>query len=148
MEYRRHKALELLDEGRSLNEVGRLLNCAPSSVMRWRDARQSGGDDALKVKTASGRPPKLTEKQKRALEKILLKGPLAAGYRTDLWTTARIAEVIERKFGVRYHRDHIGRLMGQMGWSHQKPERRASQRDEDRIADWVANEWPRVKKTR
>jgi transposase len=148
LEYRRHKALELLDEGRSLNEVGRLLNCAPSSVMRWRDARQSGGDDALKVKTASGRPPKLTEKQKRALEKILLKGPIAAGYRTDLWTTARIAEVIERKFGVRYHRDHIGRLMGQMGWSHQKPERRASQRDEDRIADWVANEWPRVKKTR
>lgn len=148
LEYRRHKALELLDEGRSLNEVGRLLNCAPSSVMRWRDARQSGGDDALKVKTASGRPPKLTEKQKRALVKILLKGPLAAGYRTDLWTTARIAEVIERRFGVRYHRDHIGRLMGQMGWSHQKPERRARERDEDRIADWVANEWPRVKKTR
>jgi len=148
LEYRRHKALELLDEGRSLNEVGRLLNCAPSSVMRWRDVRQSGGDDALKVKTASGRPPKLTEKQKRSLEKILLKGPLAAGYRTDLWTTARIAEVIERKFGVRYHRDHIGRLMGQMGWSHQKPERRASQRDEDRIADWVKNDWPRVKKTR
>jgi transposase len=116
--------------------------------MRWRDVRQSGGDDALKVKTASGRPPKITEKQKRSLEKILLKGPLAAGYRTDLWTTARIAEVIERKFGVRYHRDHIGRLMGQMGWSHQKPERRASQRDEDRIADWVKNDWPRVKKTR
>jgi len=148
LEYRRHRALELLDEGRSLNEVGRLLDCAPSSVMRWRDARQSGGDDALKVKFASGRPPKLTEKQKRSLEKILLKGPLSAGYRTDLWTTARIAEVIERKFAVRYHRDHIGRLMGQMGWSHQKPERRASQRDEDRIADWVKNEWPRVKKTR
>jgi len=148
LEYRRHKALEMLDEGRSLNEVGRLLNCAPSSVMRWRDARDAGGDDALKVKTASGRPPKLTDKQKRTLEKILLKGPIAAGYRTDLWTTARIAEVIERRFGVRYHRDHIGRLMGQMGWSHQKPERRASQRDEDRIADWVANDWPRVKKTR
>ena len=148
LEYRRHKALELLDEGRSLNEVGRLLDCAPSSVMRWRDARLSGGDHALKVKTASGRPPKLTEKQKRSLEKILLKGPLAAGYRTDLWTTARIAEVIERKFGVRYHRDHIGRLMGQMGWSHQKPERRASQRDEDRIADWAKNDWPGVKKTR
>jgi transposase len=115
--------------------------------MRWRNARESGGEGALKVKTASGRPPKLTEKQRRSLEKILLKGPLATGYRTDLWTTARVAEVIERKFGVRYHRDHIGRLLGQMGWSHQKPERRASQRDEDRIADWVKNDWPRVKKT-
>lgn len=147
LEYRRHRALELLDEGRSLNEVAKLIDCAPSSVMRWRNAREAGGDDALKVKIASGRPPKLTEKQRRTLEKILLKGPIAAGYRTDLWTTARIAEVIERKFGVRYHRDHIGRLLGQMGWSHQKPERRASQRDEDRIADWVANDWPRVKKT-
>lgn len=148
LEYRRHQALELLDEGRSLHEVARLLTCAPSSVMRWRDARDAGGDDALRVKTASGRPPKLTEKQKRTLEKILLKGPIAAGYRTDLWTTARVAEVIERKFGVRYHRDHIGRLLGHMGWSHQKPERRASQRDEARIADWVKNDWPRVKKTR
>lgn len=147
LEYRRNRALELLDEDRSLNEVARLLDCAPSSVMRWRNMRDSGGSDALKVKTASGRPPKLTDKQKRALEKILLEGPIKAGYRTDLWTTARVAEVIEQKFGVRYHRDHIGRLLHQMGWSHQKPERRASQRDEARIADWVKNEWPRVKKT-
>jgi len=148
LEYRRHQALELLDEGRSLHEVAGLLGCAPSSVMRWRDARDAGGEDALKAKPVSGRPPKLTDKQKRSLEKILLKGPIASGYRTDLWTTARIAQVIERKFGVRYHRDHVGRLLGQMGWSHQKPERRASQRDEKRIADWVKNDWPRVKKTR
>jgi transposase len=148
LEYRRHHALELLDEGRSLHEVAGLVGCAPSSVMRWRDAREAGGEGALKVKPASGRPPKLTEKQKRSLEKILLKGPIASGYRTDLWTTARVAQVIERRFGVHYHRDHVGRLLGQMGWSHQKPERRASQRDEDRIADWVKNDWPRVKKTR
>ena len=147
LEYRRYKALDLLDEGRSLGEVGKLLGCAPSSVMRWRDARQSGGSDALKVKTASGRPPKITDRQKRSLEKILLKGPIAAGYRTDLWTTARIAEVIERKFGVTYHRDHIGKLMRQMGWSHQKPERRAAQRDEENVSVWVENEWPRVKNT-
>lgn len=147
LEYRRRKALELVDEGRSLNEVGNLLGCAPSSVMRWRNARDSGGEDALKVKIASGRPPRLTDRQKKTLLKILLKGPVAAGYRTDLWTTARIAEVIERKFGVRYHRDHIGKLMRQMGWSHQKPDRRASQRDEGKIADRVANDWPGVKKT-
>ncbi|MCJ7745444.1 MAG: winged helix-turn-helix domain-containing protein [Actinobacteria bacterium] len=147
LEYRRYKALDLLDEGRSLGEVGKLLGCAPSSVMRWRDARQSGGPDALKVKIASGRPAKLTDRQKRSLEKILLKGPLAAGYRTDLWTTARIAEVIERKFGVTYHRDHIGKLMRQMGWSHRKPERRAAQRDEKKVRDWVEADWPRVKKT-
>lgn len=69
LQYRRRQALELLDEGRSLNEVGRLVGCAPSSVMRWQDARDEGGEEALKVKSASGRPPKLTAKQKRKLEK-------------------------------------------------------------------------------
>lgn len=147
LQYRRRQALELYDEGRSLNEVGRLVGCAPSSVMRWRNARDEGGEQALKVKSASGRPPKLTAKQKRKLEKILLKGPLAAGYRTDLWTTARIAEVIERTFGVTYHRDHIGRLLKQMGWSHQKPERRALERDQAEIDRWLEEDWPRVKKT-
>ncbi len=147
LEYRRHRALALLDEGRSLNEVAKILGCAPSSVMRWRDARRRGGDEALRVRFSPGRPPKLSAAQKRKLEKILLAGALAAGYRTDLWTTARIAEVIERSFGVRYHRDHIGRLLAQMGWSHQKPERLAAQRDRGKIDRFLATEWPRVKKT-
>lgn len=147
LEYRRRRALALLDEGHSLNEVGRMLGCAPSSVMRWRDARQRGGEDSLKVRFSPGRPPRLTEKQKRKLERILLAGPLGAGYRTDLWTTARIAEVIERNFGVRYHRDHVGRILARMGWSHQRPERRAAQRDQEKIDRWVEVEWPRVKKT-
>jgi len=147
LQYRRRQALELLDEGRSLNEVARIIGCNPSSVMRWRDARAEGGEEALEVRFSPGRPPKLTEGQKRELEKTLLEGPLAAGYRTDLWTTARIAEVIERAFGVKYHRDHIGRLLRQMGWSHQKPERRALERNQAEIDRWLAEDWPRVKKT-
>jgi transposase len=81
------------------------------------------------------------------LLQVLLKGPLAQGYRTNLWTTARIAEVIRREFGVEYHRDHVGRLMHQLGWSPQKPERRAVERDEDAIQQWKKKDWPRVKKT-
>src|SRR5580704_12971076 len=68
--------------------------------------------------------------------RLLLKGPLAYGYRTNLWTTARIAELVEREFGVCYHRDHIGRLMHSLGWSVQKPERRALERDEEAIERW------------
>lgn len=147
LQYRRRQALELYDEGRSLNEVARIIGCDPSSVMRWRDARAKGGEGALEVRFSPGRPPKLTEGQKRKLERMLLKGPLAAGYRTDLWTTARIAEVIERAFGVSYHRDHIGRLLHQMGWSHQKPERRALERNQAEIDRWLTEDWPRVKKT-
>lgn len=144
---RRRRALKLLKEGLSLNEVGRRMDCAPSSVMRWRDAYQREGKEALKVRFSPGRPPRLTKSQRRRLLKILLKGAIANGYRTELWTTQRIAEVIKKHFGIRYHRDHVGRLMHSLGWSHQKPERRAVERDEEQIERWKRKEWPRVKKT-
>jgi transposase len=72
---------------------------------------------------------------------------MAHGYRTELWTTQRIADLIERRFGVKYHRNHVGKLLHQIGWSHQKPERRAIERDEVAIAEWKRSVWPRVKKT-
>ena len=136
LEDRRRRALKLLDGGFSLNEVGRRIGCNPSSVMRWRDARRRGGHKALQVRSSPGRPARLGATERRRLVKLLLKGPIAHGYRTNLWTTARIAEVIEREFGVPYHRDHIGRLMHSLTWSHQKPERRAAERNEEAIERW------------
>ena len=146
VESRRHRGLALLDDGRSLNEVGRLLACAPSSVMRWRDARRRGGRKALKVGASPGRPPKLHGGERRRLVKILLRGAMDYGYATDLWTTTRIAKVVEREFGVAYHRAHVGRLLHGLGWSHQKPERRAVERNEGAIERWKREEWPRIKK--
>jgi transposase len=147
LEDRRRRAMLLLKENLSLNEVARWVGCNASSVMRWRDALALGGEEALKPKPVPGRPPKLNAKQKDRLVRYLLKGPIAHGYRTDLWTTQRIAELIKAKFGVRYHRDHIGRLMRELGWTHQKPERRAIERDEEAIERWKRRDWPRIKKT-
>jgi transposase len=147
LEDRRRRALALLKTGLSLNEVGRRIHCAASSVMRWFKAWRRGGAKALRVGASPGRPPKLRPAERRRLVKLLLKGPLAHGYRTNLWTTARIAEVIQREFGVDYHRDHMGRLMRHLGWSHQKPETRAVERDEEAIERWKRKDWPRVKKT-
>ena len=147
LEKRRRKALELVDSGLSLNEVGRRLGCNASSVMRWRNARAKHGEEGLKPKPVPGRPAKLTCRQKKRLIKLLLKGAMANGYRTELWTTARIAELIERNFGITYHRDHIGRLMDSLGWSYQKPEKIALQRDEQGIEEWKRKQWPRIKKT-
>ena len=147
IEARRHRALALLDKGYSINEVGRLLECAPSSVMRWRDARHRGGARALKVSFSPGRPPKLRPGQRKRLADLLVKGPLAQGYATDLWTTARVAEVVQRIFRVHYHRDHVGKLLHSLGFSHQKPERRAVERDEEAIAKWKRKVWARIKKT-
>jgi len=100
----------------------------------------------LKVGTSPGRPPKLKAAEQRRLLRVLLKGPLAHGYSTNMWTTARIAEVITREFGVSYHRDHIGRLMHGLNWRHQKPEKRAVERNEEAIEQWKRKDWPRAKK--
>jgi len=147
LEVRRRRAMELLRRGLSLNEVGRQIKCEASSVMRWRDAVAIGGNEALKAKLASGRPPKLTTRQQKRLIAYLLEGSIAHGYRTELWTTQRIADLIEQKFGVRYHRNHVGKLMHALRWSPQKPERRSLERDEAAIEAWKQREWPRVKKT-
>src|SRR3972149_686916 len=133
LEARRRRGLSLVARGLSLNEAARQLGCAPSSVMRWRDA--------------VGRHGKLRAGDRRRLVKILLKGALAQGYPTDLWTTSRIATVIRKTFRVTYHPDHVGRLLHQLKWTHQKPETRAVERDEVAIEHWTRVEWPRVKKT-
>jgi transposase len=147
LEDRRRRALALVDDGLSLNEVGRRIGCSTSSVKRWRDARQRGGQKALKVRFSPGRPPKLSRTQGRQLVSVLLEGAMASGYSTQLWTTARVAEVIWKKFGVRYHRDHVGRLLHSLGWSHQKPQKKALERNQVEIRRFLRRDWPALKKT-
>ena len=113
LEDRRQRALALLKTGLSFNEVGRRIQCAASSVMRWFNAWRRGGAQALKVRSSPGRPVKLKSAQQRRLVRLLLKGPLARGYRTNLWTTARIAELIQQEFGVGLvTRSHCHRSFG------------------------------------
>ena len=147
LERRRLRALTLVRQGYSLNEAARRIGCNASSVMRWRDAFHRGGKKALRPRPTPGRPPRLTRRQKSQLVQHLLDGSMSHGYHTDLWTTLRIADLIKAKFGVRYHRDHVGRLLHSLGWSCQKPERRALQRNDDAIAEWKQRDWPRIKKT-
>jgi transposase len=146
LEERRKRVTTFLKQNLSLHEIARRIGCHASSVLRWRDAFNKGGKSALKAKPASGRPPKLTSKQKQRLVRLLTKGAVAYGYRTELWTTQRIADLIEHHMGVQYHRNHVGKLLHQIGWSHQKPERRAIERNEEAIAEWKRSAWPRVKK--
>ena len=144
---RRRRALMLVDEGLSLNEVARRIGCQASSVMRWRDRREERGDAVYEVGASPGRPPRLSVQQKKRLVKLLLRGPMAYGHRTDLWTCDRVAQLIRREFRVRYHRNHVARLLQQLGWSYQKPERRALERDDEGIDRWKRKDLARVKKT-
>ena len=146
LEHRRRRALALVDAGCTLNEAARRIGCGASSVMRWLHARQRGGEKALRVRFSPGRPRKLTPGQERRLIPLLVQGPLQRGYRTKVWTSKRIAQLIDEEFGISYHPNHIGRLMFRLGWSHQKPKKRAAERDPEEIARWKRRKWPRIKK--
>ncbi|HME57342.1 MAG TPA: winged helix-turn-helix domain-containing protein [Terracidiphilus sp.] len=116
----RERAIQLLEQGITQAEVARRLDVDSRSVRRWKHDRRLGGWAALKAVPASGRPLKLSTGERQRLEKQLLKGARAAGFSTELWTCPRVAEHIERTFGVRYHVDHVGRLLRAMNWSQQK----------------------------
>ena len=148
LEERRRRVVAFLKQKLSLHEIARRIGCHASSVLRWRNALRSGGSDALKAKPAPGRPCKLTVAQKARLVPLLAQGAMSHGYRTELWTTLRIADLIQREFRVRYHRNHVGKLLHQLHWSPQKPEGRAMERDEKAIEAWKRDVFAAVKKTR
>lgn len=146
LERRRRRAIALLEAGHCQAEVARRIDAHSSSVKRWWEAYQKHGEGGLAAKPVPGRPSKLTTRQRNLLVARLLKGAKANGFPTDLWTCPRIAKAIEERYGVHYHVDHIPRLMAALGFSAQKPEKQAVERDEERIARWVAKDWPRIKK--
>ncbi len=148
LQRRRLRAIALLRQGLAPVEVARRLGVDRRSVRRWRARHDQGGVKALAAKPAPGRPPKLGFRSKARLERDLLQGARACGYPTDLWTCPRVADLIRRRWGVRYHVDHLSRLLHSMGWSPQKPERRARERDDEAIRRWVRESWPRIKKKR
>src|SRR5262245_51434462 len=126
LEKRRRRAVQLLESGQDLSSVARQVGAALSSVCRWRQAYRRNGPRGLVPKPTPGRPPRLALAEKRRLVKLLTRGALHAGYRTDLWTLPRVTELIHQEFGVRYHSAHVWKVLTALGWSCQKPERRAS----------------------
>lgn len=146
LEVRRRIAARMLQQGKGVREVAGLVGASPSSVSRWKAALEEGGPEALAAKPHPGRSPRLTPEQKEALAFILRQGPTAAGFATDLWTLPRVAQVIERHFGVKYHPGHVWYILRDLGWSAQKPERRARERDEAAIEQWRKEAWVWIKK--
>ena len=122
LEERRYSVADFLKQNLSLQEIARQIGCHPTTVMRWRNALLSGGQMALKAKPVPGRPSRLTSKEKKRLVRFLIQGALAHGYPTEVWTTQRIADLIERRWGVKYHRNHVAKILHQMGWRYHKPE--------------------------
>jgi transposase len=148
LEQRRREAAKLFAKGVRQAEVARRLDVSRQSVSRWFRAWQQEGEPGLAGAGRAGRLPRLSAEQRERVDAELRRGPGAQGYETQLWTLARVAEVIERTTGTRYHPGHVWRLLREMGWTRQRPGRRAAERDEQEIARWVKEEWPRIKKAR
>ena len=147
LEARRRKAIALLRSGETYQQVAWAVQSSISSVVRWNQAYRRSGKPGLRTKPIPGRPRRLTSSQTTALTKLLIAGAQQAGYATDLWTLRRVADLIEKRFGVHYGLTGARRLLlRQLAWTWQKPERRARERNEAAIARWKRVEWPDIKK--
>ena len=141
-EWRRLRAWELHQAGWSGTAIAEALKASQSAVSTWLKRARIGGVEALQRHPAPGRVPKLSADQRAQLPALLAKGAESYDFVGDVWTTRRVAAVIQRTFGVRYHPAHVSRLVRQEGLSLQKPVVRATQRNEAAIRAWQAERWP------
>jgi transposase len=148
-EERRKRAWALKQQGWLQKDIAAALGVSAGAVSQWlKRAREAGGVEALARRPPPGMTARLSPEQRAQIPTLLARGAEAHGFRGDVWTAARVAEVIRRTFGVRYHRDHVSRLLRQLGWSRQQPVERARQRDEAAIRQWYEQRWPALKKGR
>lgn len=110
-EWRRRRAVDLKGQGWSQREIAEVLDVAEETVSRWLARARDGGPDILRARPTPGRPPRLSLEQRRLIPEFLSHGSEAYGFRGHVWTCARVAAVIQEEFGVRYHKDHVGRLL-------------------------------------
>jgi transposase len=148
LQARRLCAAELFAAGVYQAEVARRLGVSAQAVSVWHARWQRGGAEALRSKGPSGPAPRLSDAQLATVEQALLEGATAHGFTGELWTLERVALVIERRTGVRHHPAHVWALLHhRLGWSVQRPKRRAAERDQAAIDRWVKERWPAIKQT-
>lgn len=143
---RRVRAGRMLQRGLPPAQVAERVGVARQTVYTWKQVLDEGGIEALRESRRTGPPSKLDEAARSRLYDVLLESPITHGFGTELWTLRRVQQVIQRLLGVRYSEVHVWRLLGQMGFSSQKPEKRALERDEGAIRAWKRRTWPALKK--
>lgn len=146
LERRRLQAAKLFVKGQTQAEVARWFGVSREAIRKWHQAWKQEGKNGLKSIGAPGPKPRLEPEKLARIEAALLKGPTAFGYTTQIWTLARMAAVIKSVARVSYHPGHVWYVLQNLGWSCQKPETRAKERNEDAISYWRKVTWPRIKK--
>jgi transposase len=146
---RRRAAVALRKQGFTIRQVANVIGCVPSSVVRWEQLFDDDGAAGLNPKPQkSGAKPRLSDGQRERLRDALLEGARAHGWSNELWTLSRVAKLIEREFGVGYHISHVHRMLGRMGFSAQKPARRAREQSLEAVEAFRKRRWRAIKKKR
>ncbi len=148
LEYRRRLAVQRVADRYSTQEVADFLGVDPSTVRRWLAAFRARGEAGLAAKPVSGRPGKLTSTQEKIALRWLTESPTHHGFETDLWTAARLGQLIREEFGIRFNPRYLSTWLRERGYTPQKPERLPRERDPEAIAAWLGSDWPRIKKKR
>src|SRR5512147_2093611 len=146
LEWRRFRALYVKRRGWVQRDIAEALAVSEVALSGWLARARDGGPEALRARPAPGRPPRLSPAQRRSIPELLWHGPEAYGFRGQVWTCARVARVIQEEFGVRYHKDHVGRLLKGLHWTPPQPIKRAIQRDEEAIRRWRDEVWPELRR--
>lgn len=146
LERRRRRAVQLIQEGESPTLIARILGVRRQSLYRWLDMARAE-PQGLAAKPPPGRKRRLNDTQLQQLETLLLQGAQEHGWTNNLWTARRVTQVIHRHFGIKLHPEHVRNILKRrLGWTSQKPQRRARERNEKEIARWRREEFPRIKK--
>jgi transposase len=143
LERRRRRAVELVERGESPTVVARILGVLPSSIHRWR--RMARKPHGLRARPVPGPRPRLSNCHLRQLERLLRQGAKKHGWPNQLWTADRVARLIRDRFGVRFHPEHVRKILKRrLGWTSQKPRRKARERDDKEVERWLGDELPRI----
>jgi transposase len=146
-EGRRMRAWELHEQGWKQKDIAQALGVTEGAVSQWFKKARVQGVQSLRHQPPPGAQPKLSAQQRVQLPMELSKGAEAFGFRGDVWTTERVAQMILHVFGVSYHPAHCSRLLRSVKYSLQKPIQKATQRDEVAIQAWKEERWPALKKS-
>ncbi|WP_075164521.1 IS630 family transposase [Ktedonobacter racemifer] len=144
--WRRLRAWKLAQQGWSQKKIAEALGVTEGAVSQWMKRGREQGEEGLHGRITAGPQPQLTEEQLEQLPTLLEQGAEAHGFQGQVWTTKRVAALIKKQFGVRYHPAHMSRLLKQLNYSVQQPIERATQRNEETIRIWKEVQWPKLKK--
>jgi transposase len=139
-------AVQRVREGFSPEEVAEILGVHPASVRRWTAAARSHGIRAVAARSVPGRPRKLTPTQEKIIRRWLQHSPSEHGFLGDLWSAPRLAKIIRREFGIRFHPQYLARWLRRRGFTLQRPRRVPRERDPQALLDWLVHRWPRIRK--